>query len=74
MAYDKNGVAVRRGRAKNLTLDAAAVEILEALASGPRGQGWLLSALLYAEAARREERQRLREERQQAALVEVAGA
>jgi hypothetical protein len=60
MARDENGVPVWRGRAKNLTLDLAAVEVLEAIASGPRAQGWLVSALLLAEGARREERARLK--------------
>ena len=37
------------------------MEILETLAPGPKAQGRLMSALLRAEIARREERARLRQ-------------
>jgi hypothetical protein len=70
MAYDENGVPVRRGKSKQLTLDFDAIAALEELASGPGAQGRVVSELLRAELVRREERQRLRE-RQQSALVEV---
>ena len=73
MAFDANGVPVRRGIPKNLTLDQEAVAILEEIASGPRGQGWLVSALLYAEGARRAERARLKHV-MLAALGEPVGA
>ena len=66
-------VPVRRGAQKLLTLDFDAVRLLEELASGPKGQGKLLSELVRAEVSRREERDRLRQERTQA-LVEPVGA
>jgi hypothetical protein len=71
MAYDANGVPVRRGRNKQLTLDLDAIQALEELAPGPGAQGRVVSELLRAELVRREERQRLRHERQQAALEGV---
>ena len=61
MAFNANGVPVRRGKSKQLTYDDDAVEILETLAPGPKAQGRLMSALLRAEIARREERARLRQ-------------
>ena len=61
MAYDENGVPVRRGKVKQLTLDYDAVAVLEALAPGPKAQGRLMSELLRAEVSRREERTRLRQ-------------
>jgi hypothetical protein len=73
MAYDENGVPVRRGKSKQLTLDHDAIQALEELAPGPGAQGRVVSELLRAELVRREERLRLRHERQQTALVD-AGA
>ena len=79
VALDDKGVPVRRGRNKQLTLDLDAIQALEELAPGPGAQGRVVSELLRAELVRREERRRLREERQpiraieQAALVEVGG-
>ena len=61
MAYDANGVPVRRGKAKQITLDHDAVAVLETLAPGPRTQGRLISELLRSEMCRREERARLRQ-------------
>ena len=61
MALDDNGVPIRRGVAKQFTLDFDAVAVLEALAPGPKAQGRLISELLRAEMCRREERARLRE-------------
>ena len=61
MALDDNGVPVRRGVPKQFTIDFDAVEGLEALASGPKSQGKLLSELIRAEISRREERARLRQ-------------
>jgi hypothetical protein len=72
VAYDENGVPVRRGKSKQLTLDFDAIAALEELAPGPGAQGRVVSELLRAELVRREERRKLRE-LQQAALVEVAG-
>jgi hypothetical protein len=66
VAYDENGQPVRRGRNKQLTLDPDALQALEDLAPGPGCQGRLVSELLRAELVRREERRRLREERQTA--------
>jgi hypothetical protein len=74
MALDANGVPVRRGRNKQLTLDLDAIQALEELAVGPGAQGRLVSELLRAELGRREERQRRRQEQSQAALVEVESA
>jgi hypothetical protein len=59
MAYDENGVPVRRGKNKQLTLDLDAIQALEELAPGPGAQGRVVSELLRAELVRREERQRL---------------
>jgi len=59
MALDANGVPVRRGKSTNLTLDSAAADLLRQLASD-RTMGRFLSALIFAEAARREERERLK--------------
>lgn len=64
MAYDENGQPVRRGVPKQFTIDHDAVKVLEDLASGPKGQGHLISELLRAEVSRREERARLRALRQ----------
>ena len=72
MALDERGVPIRRGIPKQFTIDFDAVKLLEELASGPKGQGHLISELLRAEVSRREERERLRQERRQAGLVEVA--
>jgi hypothetical protein len=61
---------VRQGISKNLTLEAEAVAILEAMALGKRAQGKLLSQLLRAEEARRYELARLRTK----LLADVDGA
>ena len=61
MAFDDNGVPVRRGVAKQFTLDYDAVAVLEVLAAGPKSQGKLISELLRAELCRREERARMRQ-------------
>jgi len=50
----------RRGIAKTLTLDAEAIELLNALCPGPHSQGRIISNLLREELARREERLKLR--------------
>jgi len=71
MALDANGVPIRRGVPKQFTLDHDAAKLLEELASGPKGQGHLISELLRAEVSRREERERLRHERQQERLAQV---
>jgi hypothetical protein len=71
MAYDENSVPVRRGKAKQLTLDFDAIQALEELAPGPGAQGRVVSELLRAELVRREERHRLRQERLQGVLVDV---
>ena len=49
MALDDNGVPVRRGKSKQITLDHDAVAVLEALAPGPKAQGRLVSELLRGE-------------------------
>ena len=72
MAYDENGVPVRRGKVKQITLEYDAVAVLEALAPGPKAQGRLVSELLRAEVSRREERARLRQVLQDA-LAEPVG-
>ena len=54
-------VPERRGVARNLTLDYEASDLLREMASSKKTQGRFLSALVIAEAARREERRRLRE-------------
>ena len=51
----------RRGVARNYTLDHDALKLLEELTESRKGHGRFISALLRAEAARREERQRVRE-------------
>jgi len=61
MALDERGVPIRRGIPKQFTIDFDAVKLLEELASGPKGQGHLISELLRAEVSRREERERLRQ-------------
>ena len=53
---------VRHGIAKTLTLTAEAVDLLEEMSPSTRSYGWFLSELIAAEAARREERARLRRE------------
>ena len=62
MALDEHGVPVRRGVPKQFTIDFDAVKVLEELASGPKGQGHLISELLRAEVSRREERAKVRQE------------
>jgi hypothetical protein len=69
MALDENGVPVRRGRNKQLTLDLDALQALEELAPGPGAQGRVVSELLRQELVRREERRKRREERLQASLA-----
>lgn len=71
MALDARGQPVRRGIPKQFTIDHDAAKLLEELASGPKGQGHLISELVRAEVSRREERERRRHERQQAALEGV---
>ena len=73
MALDEHGVPVRRGVPKQFTIDFDAVRLLEELASGPKGQGHLISELVRAEVSRREERTRVRQERR-AALAEPVGS
>ena len=67
-------VPVRRGAQKQLTLDFDAVRLLEELASGPKGQGKLLSELVRAEVSRREERARVRQEQTQAPAEPVGAS
>jgi hypothetical protein len=67
MALDERGQPVRRGVPRQFTIDHDAAKLLAELATGPKGQGHLISELLRAEVSRREERERLRQER----LVEV---
>lgn len=59
MALDQNGVPVRRGRCTNITLDHDAADLLRQLASD-RTHGRFVSQLIFAEAARREERAKLK--------------
>ena len=73
MALDEHGVPVRRGVPKQFTIDFDAVVVLEALASGPKSQGKLISELLRAEMCRREERARMRQAVLEA-LAEPVGA
>ena len=70
-AYHQNDPN-RRGIAKTLTLDVDAVELLDALAVGPKGQGKQLSELLRSEMVRREERKKVVELMRQA--LEAEGA
>ena len=72
MALDDNGVPVRRGVPKQFTIDHDAVQVLEALAAGPKAQGRLISELLRAEVCRREERARMRQAVEKA-LAEPVG-
>ena len=67
MALDEHGMPVRRGIPKQFTLDHDAAKLLEELASGPKGQGHLISELVRREHIRRQERQ-------QAGLVAVGTA
>ena len=52
----------RRGKAKYLTLEFEACEILETMAQGTRAQGYLLSSLLRQEEQRRAEMRKSRAE------------
>ena len=60
MAYDANGVPVRRGKSVQLTIEQDAAEILDDMAVGPKTKGRVVTELLRAELCRREERARLR--------------
>jgi hypothetical protein len=73
VAFDENGVPVRRGKSKYITLDWDAIAALEILAPGPGAQGRVVSELLRAELCRREERARLRQAVLEA-LAEPVGA
>jgi hypothetical protein len=46
---------------KALALSREAAELLSQMAQSPKTQGNLVTALIYAEAARREERKRVRQ-------------
>jgi hypothetical protein len=52
--------STRRGLIKTISLDAEAATLLRAWSAGPRTEGRTLSLLVHEEAARREERSRLR--------------